>query len=84
MRADVDKHDSLLAILGEDGGVAACDGFVDGLVDGKVSAIDSAEEIVVFLRRERDEVGVRLDDRGEHFAGIVEAGVIVDHEVLGQ
>ena len=78
----VDQDHAFAALFGEHGRVAGGDGFVDGFIHREVGAIDGADEVGVFLGGDGDQKRVGFDGGGHHAAGIVKAGVIVNHEVL--
>src|SRR5258708_22435919 len=82
LRADIDHGDALAAILGQDGGVARSQRFVDRLLHGEVSGVDGADDGVVLLNARSDQVNVDFQARGQHPARVAVPGMVVHHEIL--
>src|SRR5450756_2216856 len=57
-RADIDHRDALAAVLGQDGGIAGGERFVDRLLDREVGGVDGADDGVVLLNGGGDEMDV--------------------------
>jgi len=82
--SDVDEADSELALVGGEGGFGGGNGFEDGLGDFKAGFVGAGDDALLGAGRTGGDVEVDFEAVADHANGVVDAGLLVEDELLGE
>ncbi len=82
--ADVDEADAELALVGGEDGLGGGDGLEDGLGDFEAGAVGAGDDALRDAAGAGGEMQVHLELVADHADGVVDAGLLVEDELLRQ
>ena len=82
--ADVEEADAELALIGSERGFGSGEGFEDGLGDFEAGLVDAGDDALLCAGGAGGDVQIDFEAIADHAHGIVNAGLLVEDELLGE
>ncbi len=80
--SDVDQADAELALVGGEGGFGGGDGLEDGLGDFEAGLVGAGDDALLGAGRTGGDVEIDFEAIADHADGVVDAGLLVEDELL--